>query len=387
MSIDLFRVCTVRTDLLAYWADVAGWTIGIVGGNNNHTLEYFDMKAAFLTAPRRFEIKEVPAPKMVNDTDVLIRIKTVGVCGSDMHYYTTGRIGSQVVRYPFIVGHETAGVVEKIGKGVTRVKPGQRIAIDPAVTCGECDQCKSGRENTCRNLRFLGAPQQMDGAQCEYIVLLEKNCFPIIDSMTFEQATLCEPLAIAVYAVDRSPLANGMSVAILGVGPIGMSVFHVLRTTDVGSVFVTDKLDARLDAARKLSPKWVGNPNRVEVVKEISKFEPQQLDIVYECSGDPAAIAQGVRLLKPGGTLMIVGIPEVGDVSFPIHELRRKEITIVNVRRQNRCTQKAVELLAEKKVNMDSLVTHRFPLEETQKAFELVANYGDGVMKTMIEVG
>ncbi len=345
------------------------------------------MKAALLTQPGKFEIRQLPDPEIKNDTDVLIRIKTVGICGSDMHYYTTGRIGSQVVRYPFIVGHETAGVVEKVGTGVTRVKPGERIAIDPAVTCGDCDQCKSGRENTCRNLRFLGAPQQLDGAQCEYVVLPQENCFPIIYSMTFEQATLCEPLAIAVYAVERSPLRDAANVAVLGAGPIGMSVFHVLRTQNVGKVFVTDKIDARLDFAEQLNPEWSGNPGRVDVVKEISRVEPLQLDVVYECSGDPAAIAQGVRLLKPGGTLMIVGIPEVDDVSFLIHELRRKEITIVNVRRQNHCTQKAVNLLASGKINVDSLVTHRFPLEETAKAFDLVANYRDGVMKTMIHIG
>lgn len=344
------------------------------------------MKAALLTAPGKFETKNLPDPKIGNDADVLIRVKAVGVCGSDMHYYTTGRIGSQVVKYPFIVGHEAAGVVEKIGEGVTHVKPGQRIAIEPAVSCGECDQCKSGRENTCRKLLFLGAPRQLDGAQCEYIVMPQENCFPIPDTMTFEEATLCEPLAIAVYAVDRSPLADGMSVAILGVGPIGMSVFHVLRTTSVGSVFVTDKLEARLDAAKKLNPKWSGNPNKLDVVKEISKIEPLQADIVYECSGDPAAISQAVELLKPGGTLMIVGIPEIDEISFLIHELRRKEITIVNVRRQNHSTQKAIDLVASRKVSIDSLVTHRFPLEETAKAFDLVAHYREGVMKTMIHI-
>ena len=137
-------------------------------------------------------------------TDVLIRIRTVGVCGSDIHYYTSGRIGSQIVRFPFIIGHEAAGIVERTGSNVTRVKPGQRIAIDPAVSCGRCDQCKAGRENTCRELLFLGCPEQLEGCLCEYVVLPEKCCFPIEDSLTFEQATLSEPLAIGVYSVERS---------------------------------------------------------------------------------------------------------------------------------------------------------------------------------------
>jgi L-iditol 2-dehydrogenase len=344
------------------------------------------MKATLLTGIRHFETRQVPEPRLVNDFDVLVRIKTVGVCGSDIHYYTIGRIGSQVVEFPFIVGHETAGIVERTGKKVTRVNAGQRIAIDPAVSCGRCDQCKAGRENTCRELRFLGAPKQLEGSLCEYVVLPEKNCFPIGESMTFEQATLAEPLAIGVYSVERSALPAKANLAILGVGPIGMCVFHVLRTRTVGNVYVTDKIEERLAFSRNLNPKWAGNPDRVDIVREISRLEPLLLDVVYGCSGDPQAIAQGVQLLKPGGTLVIVGITETDEVSFPIHELRRKEITILNIRRQLHCTQKAIDLLAQHKINMDSMVTHRFQLEETQKAFDLVANYKDGVMKAMILV-
>jgi len=212
------------------------------------------MKAALLTGIRQFEIGQVPEPKMARDTDVLIRIKTVGVCGSDIHYYTTGRIGSQIIQFPFIVGHESAGIVEQTGKKATRVKPGQRIAIDPAVYCGHCDQCRAGRENTCRELLFLGCPKQLEGALCEYIVLPENCCYPIKDSTTFEQATLSEPLAIAVYAVERAHLPAKASVTILGAGPIGMSVFHALRTKNAGDVYVTDKIQDRLAFSQKLHP-------------------------------------------------------------------------------------------------------------------------------------
>jgi L-iditol 2-dehydrogenase len=344
------------------------------------------MRAAVLTGIKQFEINDVPAPEIVNDTDVLIKIKTVGVCGSDIHYYTTGRIGSQIVQYPFTIGHEGAGIVERTGSKVTRVKPNQRIAIDPAVSCGHCDQCKAGREHTCRDLLFLGCPKQLDGCLSDYIVLNEKCCFPIKDSMTFEQATLSEPLAIGVYSVERSKLPENPGVAILGAGPIGMSVFYVLRTRNVGNVYVTEKINERLTFSKKLNPKWQGNPDTEDIVKEISKIEPLLLDVVYECSGEQEAIIQGIQLLKPGGTLVIVGIPETDEISFPIHELRRKEITILNIRRQVHCTQKAINLLDRRQVNMDSMATHHFTLEETQKAFDLVANYKDGVMKAIISI-
>ena len=342
------------------------------------------MKAALLTGIRKFEIKEIPTPKIINDSDVLIKIKTVGVCGSDIHYYTTGRIGSQIVQFPFVIGHEAAGVVESVGERVTRVRPGQKIAIDPAVSCGHCDQCKAGRENTCRELLFLGCPKQLDGSLSEYIVINERSCFPIKDNMTFDQAALSEPLAIGVYSVERSMIPENADAAILGVGPIGMSVFHVLRAKNVSNVYVTDKIDQRLEFCKTLNPKLTANPDKVDVVKKISELEPLLMDVVYECSGDPDAISQGIQLLKPGGVLVIVGIPEVDEITFPIHELRRKEITIVNIRRQVNCTQKAVNLSANGTINMDSMATHHFALEEIQKAFELVANYKDGVMKAMI---
>jgi L-iditol 2-dehydrogenase len=342
------------------------------------------MRSAVLTAMHRFDVREVPAPRLIRDTDVLIRTNIVGVCGSDVHYYTTGRIGAQVVEYPFTIGHETAGIVEQTGSKVTRVRSGQRIAVDPSVSCGTCDQCRAGREHTCRHLLFLGCPKQLEGCLSEYIVLPEENCFPIPDSMTFVQATLSEPLAIGVYAVEQSGLKAGATVGILGAGPIGMSVFHVVRTRNAGKVFITDRIDERLANAALLHPAWTGNPDRADIVKEIARIEPLMLDVVYECSGNPKAILQGVHLLKPGGKLMIVGIPEVDEISFPIHELRRKEITIFNIRRQVHCTEKALDLLASGTINMDSMATHHFTLDQTQDAFDLVSGYRDGVMKAMI---
>ena len=344
------------------------------------------MKAALLTGIRKFETRRVTKPEITRPADVLIRIKMVGVCGSDIHYYRTGRIGSQIIQFPFVIGHEAAGIVERVGSKVTRVKPGQRIAIDPAVYCGLCDQCRAGRENTCRALLFLGCPGQLSGALCEYLVLPETCCFPIKDRTTFEQAVLSEPLAIAIYAVERAPLPAGANVAVLGAGPIGMSVFHVLRANGVGDVFITDKIPERLTFAQALKPKYCGNPDRADVVGEISKAEPLLMDAVFECSGDRMAYDHAVRLLKPGGILVLVGIPEFDEAALPIHELRRKEITIANIRRQAHCTHKAIDALEAGAINLDAMVTHHFSLEETRQAFDLVAHFRDGVMKAVISV-
>ena len=170
------------------------------------------MQAYKLTGLRQLALMEVPTPEPCNPTDVLVKMARVGVCGSDVHYYETGQIGSQVVQYPFTVGHEGAGVVVAVGPAVTRVKAGDRIAVEPAMPCHACDQCRVGRPHTCRQLRFLGCPGQAEGCLSEYLVMPEGSCFPIPDSMTLDEAALSEPLAIGVYAVKQSiPMAGRRS--------------------------------------------------------------------------------------------------------------------------------------------------------------------------------
>ena len=345
------------------------------------------MKAIKLTGVREMKVVEVPDPKIINDTDVLIKMTNVGVCGSDLHYYTTGRIGDQIVKYPFTIGHEGAGIVEKTGKAVTHVKPGDRIAIEPAMPCWQCDQCKAGRSNTCRNLRFLGCPGQAEGCLSEYIVMPETSCFPIKDNLTLDEAALSEPLTIGVYALKLSQMKPGMNIGILGSGPIGLSVLTAASVYKPGNIYVTDKLNYRLDFAKQSGASWTGNPNQLDITAEIKLKEPLLLDMVFECCGQQEAIKQAISLLKPGGKLMIIGIPEVDEFYFPMNELRRKEICIQNVRRQNESVNDSLQLLSDGKVNIKPWATHRFKLSETQKAFELVANYQDGVIKAMIDIG
>lgn len=344
------------------------------------------MKAAMLTGICRMEIRDVPTPDIVHATDVLIRMTRVGVCGSDVHYYTEGKIGSQVVQFPFTVGHEGAGVVERVGAAVTRVKAGDRIAIEPAMSCGQCDQCRANRPHTCRKLRFLGCPKQAEGCLSEYLVMPEACCFPIPDALSFDHAALSEPLAIGVYAVQQSIPMSGASIGILGAGPIGLSVLLPARAQGARRIFITDKIGPRLQLARRAGADWVGNPDASNVVADITAQEPAQLDVVFECCGKQDAMDQAIDLLKPGGKLMLIGIPPaIERVTFKIDELRRKEICIQNVRRQSHCVQPALDMIARGDFNVDIMLTHRFPFTRTQEAFDLVAAYRDGVVKAMID--
>jgi len=343
------------------------------------------MKSMMLTGIREMEMKEVPTPMLVKDSDVLIKLKVVAVCGSDVHYYVSGKIGSQVVQYPFPVGHECAGVVEKVGQAVTRVKPGDRIAIEPAMSCGECDQCKSGRPHTCRKLTFLGCPGQADGSLSDYIVMPEHSCFPIPDHMTFDQAAISEPLAIGLYAVNRSIPMQGAHVGILGFGPIGMSVLLPAMAKGAEKVFVTDKIDERLQIGQKAGAAYAGNVDKADVVKEILQLEPKGLDVVFECCGKQEAVDQAFDLLKPGGVLMLIGIPEFDRWSLPVDKGRHKEVTVINVRRQNGAVEETLEMLENGTVDVSRMPTHRFSFADSKNAFDLVASYGDGVMKAMID--
>jgi L-iditol 2-dehydrogenase len=343
------------------------------------------MKAMVLTGIREMQMKEVPDPKIKDEHDVLIKMDRVGVCGSDIHYYATGRIGSQIVEYPFPVGHEGAGTVVEIGKAVSRVQVGDQIAVEPAMPCWHCDQCVAGRPHTCRKLRFLGCPGQADGCLTELLVMPETSCFKLTDSMILDDGALSEPLAIGVYAIRQSIPMKGATIGILGFGPIGMSVLLPAQSLGASALYVTDKIPERLAMAEKLGVNYAGNPLHQDVVNEISGIQPDLLDVVFECCGQQDALENAIDLLKPGGKLMLIGIPEFENWCFSADKARRKEISIVNVRRQNHALEATLEMMEQKKIDGRQMITHRFKFAESKKAFDLVDQYADGVMKAMIE--
>jgi L-iditol 2-dehydrogenase len=344
------------------------------------------MKTAFITGKQKIEIMEEADPVLVSSVDVIIKIEAVGVCGSDIHYYKDGRIGTHVMKYPETIGHECAGTVIEIGSDVENVEVGFRVAIDPAISCYKCDQCKNGRPHTCRKLKFMGNPGEKHGAFSEYIIIPARNCFPIPKSMTIDQAAFVEPLSIGYYAASLADSVTGKTVAILGSGPIGLSTLTSLGLQNPSKVFVTDLLENRLDTAKHYGALWTGNPNQIDIVACIFEDEALGIDYVFECAGEHETLDQGIDLLKPGGTLIIVGIPVGNRVNVSIDKMRRKELQIINVRRQNECVQTAINLIATNKINVDPMLTHYFNFDEIADAFDLVAGYKDEVIKAIVQV-
>ena len=343
------------------------------------------MKSVKLTKLRFLEVLQVPEPEILVPTDVKIKMKVMGVCGSDIHYFTDGCIGTQIVEYPFAVGHEGAGEVVEVGTAVASVKPGDRVAIEPAMSCGVCDQCLAGRPHTCRKIKFLGCPGQAEGLMSEYIVMPEESCVKIPDNLSYDEATITEPLAIGIYAVKSSGLKGGEKIGILGMGPIGQSVMAPAWFKGAVKIYCTEKIDERVELAQKNGATWVGNPLKTDVVSDILRMEPLALDIVFECSGSAEALEQSLHLIKPGGKLVIVGIPPTNTIQLDINLLRRNEITVVNVRRQNHCVHDAIDMIVNKKIDVSNWITHRFSLDQSQEAFDTVAGYKDGVLKAMID--
>ncbi len=345
------------------------------------------MKQVVLTGIKQMELVDAKTPELQNQNDVKIKLAAIGVCGSDIHYYSVGKIGTQVVEYPFPVGHECSGTIEAVGANVTNVKVGDLVVIDPAVYCGVCDQCLAGRPHTCRNGKFLGCPGQLDGCLGEYIVMPDFTCFPVTGKLNPVQAALIEPLSIGVYAVNIAEIkSTSTSVAIFGAGPIGLSILFKLLAGEIKNIGVVEPLEYRLEKAKEIGAAYFINPEKESVEEVVKQKEEYLLDVVFEASGEQDAVDNALKILKPGGKLVLVGIPPSAEYTFNMDLMRRKELSVVNVRRQNHCVQEAIDLVVKGKIEIEKMVTHNFSLEETAAAFDMVEGYKDGAIKAMINL-
>ena len=341
------------------------------------------MKALVLHGVGDLRVDEVPEPEP-GPGQVKVRVRAVGVCGSDVHYYTHGRIGSQVVREPIIVGHEGAGEVVALGDGVEGLAEGQRVAIEPARSCGRCEWCTTGRPNICPNVRFCSTPP-VDGLMCEFAVLEAHQCIPIPDALSFEEAAMLEPLQVSVHAANLIGLVPGETVAVVGAGCIGLGCMELARAGGAGRVVVTDRLAYRLDLARRLGADEtvnVAEADPVEAVKALT--DGRGADLVFECTNRAEGAPQAYGLAAIGGRVCLVGIPEEDHITLDAHGPRRKELRVQYVRRSRHAARQAVTLVATGKVDVASWVTHRVGLEGAREVFETVARYADGVLKAVV---
>jgi L-iditol 2-dehydrogenase len=324
-------------------------------------------QAAVLYAPHDIRLEERSQPQP-GPKEVLVEIKAVGVCGSDVHYYEHGRIGSFIVNQPLILGHESAGVIVAVGEGVSQDRVGQRVTIEPGIPCRVCRECRHGNYNLCQNVRFFGTPP-IDGAFTNYVTIPDDFAYALPDSMSFEEGALIEPLSVGLWACRKAGLRGGDRVLVTGAGPIGIVSMKVAIALGAAEVIVTDVFPERLEIARKQ-----GAARTVNVTKESLPSLGLDADALIECSGNNQALKDGLRSLRPAGRAVAVGMGPGEEASIPLSFLQNNEIVLTGIFRYANTYQDAIAMVAAGRIDLKSLVTSTYKLEETEAALQAAKN-------------
>jgi L-iditol 2-dehydrogenase len=348
-------------------------------------LERKRMKAVKWFAPRDMRLVDVDKPKPKSN-EALIRIESIGVCGSDMHYYLEGRIGSTVITKPLILGHEFSGIVEEVGLDADPSLIGKRVAVEPGIPCFKCEFCRSGHYNVCRDLFFPGGPPY-DGVLCEYAAFHSDFCFPVPPGMSAPVAAMIEPLAVAVHTVELANVKPGDTAAVLGLGPVGLLTAQVARLAGMDVICGTDLLDYRVEAGRKYGVKEPFNASRNDTVKEIMRITGGRgVDVAFDTARSSETQDFACRVARPQGRCILTGISGKDSDPFPVGVARRKELTVQWCRRFLHDYPRSIALTASGRVDVESIITHSFPLERARDAFELVADSKDNVLKASVDL-
>jgi L-iditol 2-dehydrogenase len=345
------------------------------------------MRAARLHGIHDLRLEELPRPTP-GSGEVLLKVASVGVCGSDVHYYLEGRIGSQVVTAPIIMGHEFSAGVAELGPGIEGLDVGQLVAVEPGISCGECEPCQHGHPNLCPNVRFCGTPP-INGVFAEYTVMPAGNCFPLPPGFGPVEGAMLEPLGVAIHSVDLAHLRPGYTVAVLGAGPIGLLIAAVAKASGASAVYMTEPLAYRRQFALDYIADAALDPYEkgTDVVAEIMRLTGGRgVDVAFEAAGASEAPQQAAAVTRIGGKVIIAGIPADDTMAMNASTVRHKGLTIKLVRRMKHTYPRAIRLVQTGMVDVKSLVTHTFPLERTAEAFEIVAAYDDGVLRAVIQV-
>lgn len=340
-------------------------------------------KAVFMTGIKQLEIRDVemPEPKA---GEVLIKLEYVGICGSDVHYLEFGKIGDFVVEGDFILGHECAGTVVSAGEGVSSLKPGDRVALEPGVTCGHCEFCKTGRYNLCPSVEFLATPP-FQGSLSKYIAHPADMCFKLPENVSTKEGALVEPLAVGLHAAGQGGVKLGSTVVVLGAGCIGLVSLLACRAFGASDVTVVDVIPKRLEMAKKLGAKNVINAAEQDAAAELNKLHADGVDIVIEAAGNPGTIAQTALFVKNGGTVVLVGLAPVDVIPYNFAKIMNKEATIKSVFRYRNIYPMAINAIEGGFIDVSKIVTHEFSFEDTAKAFDFVINNKTEVVKAVIK--
>lgn len=347
------------------------------------------MTAVRLYGARDMRIDQIPHPGLPSPGQALLRVTAIGVCGSDLHNYIDGRIGDAVVTTPLILGHEFGAVVEAVGPDAfdgnfNLLEAGTRVAVDPAQPCGRCEMCEQGHPNLCYRLHFCGSFPD-DGSLCEYMLMPAHTCFPIPAAIDDAGAALLEPLGIAIHAIDLAKIQVANSVAILGAGCIGLYLLQMAKLSGADPVFVIDQFDWRLKMAEHYGGVPINFKTTDPVQAVMAATHKRGVDVAIEAAWADHSVQQAAEMARMGGRLVLVGIPGSDKVEIKHSTIRRKGLTLRTARRMKHTYPRAIHMATNNMVDLNGIISHRFPLKQTPEAYALNVAYTDNVVKIVID--
>ena len=338
------------------------------------------MKSAVWYGGKDIRIEEVPKPKVTNN-EVLVRVKAVGICGSELHAYEGI---SERRKPPLVMGHEFAGEIAEIGKVVKGLEKGDRVVVEPLIRCGVCEQCMRGQGNVCRNVKLVGL--HVSGAFAEYVLVPAGNCHKLPDNVSFEEGSTVKPLAVGVHAVNRTPIKLGDTVVVIGAGIIGMMTLQAAKTAGAEKIFVTDVVDYRLDLAKKLGADVVINSRIEDPVKRVKELTNMKgADVALEAVGTQITVQQAMGMVGIGGRVTVIGMLEK-TMSLGMLDAVVKELSIKgSYGFVSDDFKAALALISAGKANVKSMITNVLPLSDIAKGFELLHEKAEGVVKVVLK--
>ena len=330
-----------------------------------------------------FTERDIPVPK---DDEVLVKLEYVGICGSDLHYYESGAIGDYVVKPPFVLGHEPGGVVVEVGKNVSHLKVGDRVALEPGKTCGHCEFCKEGKYNLCPDVIFFATPP-VDGVFQEYVAHEADLCFKLPDNVSTLEGALIEPLAVGFHAAIQGDAHLGQKAVVMGSGCIGLVSMMALKARCVSEVYVVDIMEKRLDKAMELGADGVINGAKEDVVSKVMELTGGKgADLVIETAGTEITTRQAIQMTKKGSTIVLVGYSKTGEMTLPMSLALDKELTFKTVFRYRNIYPMAIDAVAKGKVNLKGIVTDIFTLDQAQEAMDHSVHNKADIVKAVIKI-
>lgn len=343
------------------------------------------MKVAVMTGPKKMEWEErdIPQPQK---GELQIKLEYVGVCGSDLHFYSEGRLANWVPDGPLVLGHEPGGVVTAIGEGVDGFKIGDKVALEPGVPCGHCEDCLNGHYNLCKSVKFMAIPKEKDGVFSEYCTHAANMAFPLPENVSTLEGALIEPLAVGMHACELSNAKLGQNAVILGSGCIGLVTLMALKARGVSEVYVSDILDKRLAKAKELGATRVFNSKTEDLEAFIKTLPGGGVDQVYECAGNRITTLQSCRLIKRAGKVTLVGVSPEPVLEMDLATLNAMEGTVYSVYRYRNLYPSAISAVSNGLIPLKEIVSHTYDFKDVIEGVDYNVNHKEDVIKAVIKM-